>query len=583
MTPFIWLLRASLLLLAALLAERAVSALRLRRLLLLAGAVGALALPLLAFELPSLTAALPSVSAAQVTEWVGLASPTPQPSAATTPSPLSAPLAAGGGAWSGGLLWVWGLGSVLLAVRALLGRAWLAREVWRSPLAPAQWQDEGGAPLRISAALPGAGLAGPWPRAVLLPAAAVTWPAAERAQVLRHEQAHARAGDDWSLLLMQALTVVLWPTPLAWWAQRRARLVAELAADDAVVGSGASPLQYAETLARLAGARQAGLVAASTRGMLEARVRALLSGRRAAAGGGQLTLAGVGALGITVLLAAVPGTAASGTRPAGTLQEAVDAELARIQADWHPEDAAIVVVDVQDGTILARGDLHGTLLDRPIEVGSTLKPFTVAAALESGIPADVVLPGRGGRWSVGGVTIEDHRAAESLSLSELLAWSSNIGAAALVDQVGVQAIRDTMLAAGLDTVPEVADHTPAAAHLGMGLGVSVSPTALAQAYRVFGADDSPLRPQTVAAVRAGLAAAIGPDGTAHAAAVPGALGGKTGTARYGDSGDYVASFAGLWETAEGTAAVSVVVAAPETDRPYGGAVAAPVFARLLGH
>ena len=580
MTPSIWLFRATVLLALALLAERQVSPLRLRRWLLLSGAAGALALPLLAFELPALAPAIPQVSPEQVVEWVGLGGP----SAVASPAPVGAPAGTSGAGWGlsrWGLL-IWGLGSALLLARALAGRAWLARAVWRAQAAPSAWGAAvSGVPLRISAALSGAGLVGPWPRAVLLPTAALEWSDAERAQVLRHEGAHAAARDDWGQLLMQALTITLWPTPLAWWVRRRARLVAELAADEAVVTQGTAAVAYAETLARLARVGRPGLVAASAPGVLEARVRALLAGRRPAASGGQLSLAvGCGVL-LTAALAGVSGTATSGTLASAPLQDTVDAELARLETLWHPEDAAIVVVDVRSGEVLASGDLHGTLLDTPLELGSVLKPFTVAAALEAGVSPDVTLPGHSGRWSVGGETIQDHRAAESLSLTELLAWSSNIGAAVLVEEIGVQPVREALLAAGVPAVPQVAEHSLEAARLGMGLGVPVSPVQLARAYAALGdvRGGAPFRAETVAAVQAGLAAALGSDGTAHAAARPGALGGKTGTAAHGEG--YVASFAGLWAAPQGTAAVAVVVVEPQTARPYGGAVAAPSFARLI--
>ena len=153
-------------------------------------------------------------------------------------------------------------------------------------------------------------------------------------------------------------------------------------------------------------------------------------------------------------------------------------------------------------------------------------------------------------------------------------------------QVGAAPVRAALQAVGVEQVSEAADGTAEAAHLGMGVGAAVSPLHLAHAYTILangGVDPvsgaAIFRADTVATVRQGLAAAIGPEGTGHAAGVPGMLGGKTGTNRHGEG--QVATFAGLWQAAGAPQVVVVVVVEPRAEKAYGGVVAAPSAARLL--
>lgn len=75
---------------------------------------------------------------------------------------------------------------------------------------------------------------------------------AELNQVVLHELAHFRRWDDWTNLIQQIVTALLFFHPAIWWIERRLGLEREMACDDAVLAETGSPREYAECLARLA-------------------------------------------------------------------------------------------------------------------------------------------------------------------------------------------------------------------------------------------------------------------------------------------------------------------------------------------
>src|SRR5690606_27188073 len=137
-----------------------------------------------------------------------------------------------------------------------------------------------------------------------------------------------------------------------------------------------------------------------------------------------------------------------------------------------------------------------------------------------------------------------------------------------------------------------------------GYGLSLSLLQLARAYTVFATDgelltlsmfkiDSPgageqiLKPATARAVRHMLELAAGPGGTAPQAQISGyRVAGKTGTAHKRENGRYVnkylASFVGFAPVSDPRVVVAVMIDEPGAGKYYGGQVAAPVFARIVG-
>ncbi|HKV76741.1 MAG TPA: M56 family metallopeptidase [Candidatus Sulfotelmatobacter sp.] len=71
-------------------------------------------------------------------------------------------------------------------------------------------------------------------------------------QVILHELAHFRRWDDWTNVVQQAVTALLFFHPAVWWIEKKLGLEREMACDDAVLAETASPRAYAECLARLA-------------------------------------------------------------------------------------------------------------------------------------------------------------------------------------------------------------------------------------------------------------------------------------------------------------------------------------------
>jgi cell division protein FtsI (penicillin-binding protein 3) len=138
-----------------------------------------------------------------------------------------------------------------------------------------------------------------------------------------------------------------------------------------------------------------------------------------------------------------------------------------------------------------------------------------------------------------------------------------------------------------------------------GHGVSVSLIQLARAYAIFARDgetvpltlirsDEPpahgvrvFSPQTAREIRVMLEMAVQPEGTAPKARVPGyRVGGKTGTAYKIEGGQYVrkyiASFVGLAPISDPRLVVAVMIDEPTGGAHYGGDVAGPVFAQIMG-
>lgn len=117
---------------------------------------------------------------------------------------------------------------------------------------------------------------------VLFPSGAATWTEAERAAALAHERAHVDRRDWPVQLAVHAVAALAWFQPLVWVARAQLRLAAEQAADDAVLGQGVAPRDYARHLLdRSAELSSLGTVAMSLGrpSQLEQRIRAILADR----------------------------------------------------------------------------------------------------------------------------------------------------------------------------------------------------------------------------------------------------------------------------------------------------------------
>ena len=309
------------------------------------------------------------------------------------------------------------------------------------------------------------------------------------------------------------------------------------------------------------------------------------------------------------------------------LREAVQANKARA--------GAAVVLDARTGEVLAlanwptynpnqRGQLSGAQLrNRAItdtfEPGSTMKPFTIALALELGeVTPGTVIQTAPGRLTIGPNTIGDAHAHGPLTVEQIVQKSSNVGTAKIALGMPAQKMWEMYAELGFGQAPRIGFPGAVAgrvrpyrswrpieqATMSYGYGLSVSLLQLARAYTVF-ANDGELLPlsmfkvderpagqrvvaaKTARAVRHMLEMAAGPGGTAPQAQISGyRVAGKTGTAHKRDGGRYVnkylASFVGLAPASDPRVIVAVMVDEPSAGKYYGGQVAAPVFARIVG-
>jgi len=253
------------------------------------------------------------------------------------------------------------------------------------------------------------------------------------------------------------------------------------------------------------------------------------------------------------------------------------------------------------------------------EPGSTIKPFTIAAALETGrYTAASTVDTSPGSLKIGKYTVRDPRNYGVIDLTTVIKKSSNVGATRLALALEPRELWQTLTRVGFGTVtgsgfPGEAEGVLThyfdwgniqRAGLSFGYGLSVTALQLAQAYAVIANDgrfvrisferiDQPVEGvpvmgrATAQTLRNMLETVVGPEGTAQRARVVGyRVGGKTGTVRKAVSGGYAedryrAVFAGMAPITRPRLVVVVVIDEPSGKEYYGGQVAAPVYAEIM--
>ncbi|MEO1035057.1 MAG: penicillin-binding transpeptidase domain-containing protein [Pseudomonadota bacterium] len=310
-------------------------------------------------------------------------------------------------------------------------------------------------------------------------------------------------------------------------------------------------------------------------------------------------------------------------------------ELMRAIAEHDAESGSVVVLDIDTGEVLAMVNQPGyNPNDRSqfnasryrnravtdiLEPGSSIKPLIVAAALASNrFDAASVVDTAPGWIQVGPKKIEDKRNHGRLTLTEVIARSSNVGITKLAMQLEAEQLFETLVGFGLGALTGsdfpgessglLSHYTHwraiSQATLAYGYGVSVTPLQLARAYAAIGGggvlrpvtlvrQNAPvdgvqiLEPEDAAAILSMMEQVVAPGGTGTKAAVPGyRIAGKTGTAWKFSAGGYsqnkyISIFAGVAPASAPELAVVVIVDEPSRDDYYGGDVAAPVFARIV--
>lgn len=321
------------------------------------------------------------------------------------------------------------------------------------------------------------------------------------------------------------------------------------------------------------------------------------------------------------------------------IQKRTEEVLAGVGETYSPQGATAIVMDPRDSELLAIAnwppvdpseleaadpdDLVNRATGFTYEPGSTFKAFTVAAALEAKLvsaESAFTLPPA---IEVADRTIEEShpRGTLTLSVAEILAQSSNVGAVTIGLQLGSERFSRWIERFGFGRptgvrlpaeergiVPALEDYSGSTmGNLPLGQGISVTPMQMMAAYGAI-ANDGVLRPPRLierigeeavpvpggrrvigagvaAQVRAMLEGVLAAGGTASEVSVPGyTLAGKTGTAEIAENGAYaedkfVASFIGFAPAADPRLLVSVIVDQPLGDH-YGGSVAAPAFGEI---
>ena len=308
----------------------------------------------------------------------------------------------------------------------------------------------------------------------------------------------------------------------------------------------------------------------------------------------------------------------------------------RDQVTLHKAKAgSVVVLDAHTGELLAlanypsyvpdkrqnlTGDqLRNRALTDVFEPGSTMKPFTIGLALESGrVKPETVIDTSPGRINITGSTISDTHNYGALTVEGVIQKSSNVGTTKLAMQMPAKEMWETFSAAGFGQKPQIG--FPGAisgrlrpyktwrpveqATMSYGYGLSASLFQMARSYTVFAnggrvipatllKTDEPavgvpvFSERTADQVRKMLQMAAGPGGTGQKAQTVGySVGGKSGTARkqVGKSyaaGKYRAWFTGLAPVDKPRIIVAVMVDEPSAGQVYGGLVAAPVFSEVV--
>jgi cell division protein FtsI (penicillin-binding protein 3) len=299
------------------------------------------------------------------------------------------------------------------------------------------------------------------------------------------------------------------------------------------------------------------------------------------------------------------------------------------------QSGSIVVMDARTGEVLAMANLpsfnpnnrEGAHSDQfrnravtdMFEPGSSMKPFTMVAALLSGkyTPASIVNTSPG-TYKVAGYTIHDEHDFGAIDLTTIIEKSSNVGASKIALSLDPQLMWQTLSAFGFgrssgsgfpgEASGSLADfrgwNAARQATISYGYGISITALQLADAYDIL-ADDGvhhpatflrlnaapdpqPVVPAAVAAtLRTMLETVVSQEGTGVQADVTGYhVAGKTGTAHIAMNGgyspnDYISVFAGMAPATDPRLVTVVVIKQPSRGEYFGGAVAAPVFAEVM--
>ncbi len=331
-------------------------------------------------------------------------------------------------------------------------------------------------------------------------------------------------------------------------------------------------------------------------------------------------------------------------RPGQDLRTSIDLRVqylayrelkAAVQAN-HARSGSVVVLDVATGEVLAMVNqpafnpndreqysasrYRNRATNDFFEPGSSIKPFVVAAGMETGrFHSDTLIDTSPGTLRVGIKTVKDKHNLGTIDVTTVLAKSSNVGVVKIALSLEPEQMWRAFDLFGFGRVSgsgfpgESAGILTSHGHwrsigqatMSYGYGLSVTPLQLAQAYAVLGAGGirRPISLRRVESPPAGervfdesvmqelvhmMESVVSEAGTARRASVMGyRVAGKTGTAwKASETGGYstnkyMAVFGGVVPASKPRLAAVVVIDEPTGGAYYGGQVAAPVFSAVM--
>jgi len=310
-------------------------------------------------------------------------------------------------------------------------------------------------------------------------------------------------------------------------------------------------------------------------------------------------------------------------------------ELKKAVTKQKAVSGSAVILDIKTGEVLAMvnqpsynpnnrvyfksSNFRNRAVTDIYEPGSTIKPFTIAAALESGqyFPSSKI-DTRPGFLKIGSNTIRDTRNYGIVDLTKIIQKSSNVGASKIALSLPAEKITDLHQKVGFGErsqsgfpgevaglVNSISEKQKIErATLSYGYGLSVTTLQLARAYAVIANNgkklpvkfvrvDHEVKGKAVIAENTArqlinmMETVVAKDGTGQLASIPGyRVAGKTGTVKkfidkgYSDS-KYLSIFAGIVPASEPRMVMVVTVDEPSKGIYYGGEVAAPVFSSVM--
>ena len=293
------------------------------------------------------------------------------------------------------------------------------------------------------------------------------------------------------------------------------------------------------------------------------------------------------------------------------------------------KSGTVVILDNKKGELLAMASYPSYNPNNPqrkiqknralveaYELGSVLKPIVLSKALDNELflPDESIKIPR--RLNLNDKIIVDSKNHEELTPKEIIAVSSQVGASKIALELGYEDLRKNYYDFGftkpisinfpsssfgyMNVKEKVLDKELAS--LGYGYGIKISPFQIASAYSVFANDgvmkdfqifkNQEVTSQKIISTDSAFQVLdalrmVVEDGTGKAADIKGfSVGGKTGTSHQTRRGSgyaedlYIASFIGITPISDDSITIFVSIENPSLNSYTGGAVAAPVFAKI---